>query len=98
MDFQIPIDTVPNQEIMTILNGQQCRITIRTIKNNTFLSLETNAGIICQNVLCVDRSAIARSNHFIGDLIFIDTEGEESPVYTGFNSRWLLLYNEEGYA
>ena len=99
-EFQIPIDAVPNQEIITVLNEQQCKITLRTLGDNVYFSLEeSNLGIICQGVRCVDRSALIRAAYtgFVGDITFIDLEANDDPVYTGFNTRFLLLYNTEGY-
>lgn len=100
MEFQIPISAVPNQEIITVLNEQQCRIILRTLGNNTYFSLTENIiGTVCDGVLCVDRSALVRAEYtgFVGDLTFIDTEANDDPIYTGFNTRFLLLYNTEGY-
>lgn len=100
MEYQIPLDAVPNQEKITNIGDQQCRLVVRTIDGNTFITIESEAqGYLCRGVLCVDRSAIIRADYlgFEGDFTFVDTDGEEPPHYTGFQDRWVLLYNTEGY-
>lgn len=98
-DYQIALQQVPNQSLVCSLAEQSCVITIRMIGKNLYLSLSKENTPICQNVLLVDRSAIVRAAYtgFVGDLIVVDKRGQESPVYTGWNDRWVLLYNEEGY-
>lgn len=98
-DYQIPLLQVPNQSVSCVLGGQSCVIVIRFMRESLFLSLYKDREPVCQNVLLVDRSAIVRAPYtgFIGDLIVVDRTGEEAPQYAGWNSRWVLLYNEEGY-
>lgn len=98
-DVQIPLRKIPNQSLSCVLAGQSCIITIRMLGKDLYLSLSKDGIPICQNVLLVDRSAIVRAAYtgFVGDLIVVDKAGQESPQYTGWNDRWLLLYNEKGY-
>ena len=99
-DLQIPLRQIPNQSLSCVLSGQSCVITIRMLGENLYLSLSKDGDPICRNVLLVDRSAIVRAAYtgFIGDLIVVDKAGQENPQYTGWNDRWVLLYNEEGYS
>ena len=98
-DYRIPLQQRPNQSLTCVLADQSCVITIMMLGTSLYLSLSKDNTPICKNVLLVDRSAIVRAAYtgFIGDLIVIDKRGQESPVYTGWNDRWVLLYNEEGY-
>lgn len=98
-DLQIPLRQIPNQSLSCVLSGQSCVITIRMLGENLYLSLSKDGSPICQNVILVDRSAIVRTIYtgFVGDLIVVDKAGQENPRYTGWNDRWVLLYNEEGY-
>jgi len=34
----------------------------------------------------------AQYREFQGDFMFIDTQGDSDPVYTGFESRYVLVY------
>lgn len=98
-DVQIPLRQIPNQSLACVLSGQSCVITIRMLGENLYLSLSKDGAPICQNVLLVDRSAIVRAAYtgFVGDLIVVDKAGQENPQYDGWNDRWVLLYNEDGY-
>lgn len=96
---QIPLRQVANQSLSCVLGGQSCVITIRLLGENLYLSLTVSNEPVCQNVLLVDRSAIVRSvsSGFTGDLIVVDRTGQDAPQYSGWNDRWWLLYNEEGF-
>lgn len=99
MDYQIPLQQVPNQSVSCVLGDQACVIEIRLLGENLFLSLSKDSTPICQNVLLVDRSAIVRAAYtgFIGDLIVLDRFGQENPDWQQWGDRFVLLYNPEGY-
>lgn len=92
----IPLRAVPSQSVNTLLAGQPCTIGLRELGGRQYLSLSVNGTVICQNVLMVNRSAIVRAPYtgFIGELAAIDTQGDESPSYTGWGSRWVLAFND----
>lgn len=98
-DLQIPLRKIPNQSLSCTLNEQSCVIKIRMLGDDLYLSLFKDDEPVCQNVILVDRSAIVRAAYtgFIGDLIVVDKNGQEKPQYDGWNDRWVLLYNAEGY-
>lgn len=92
----IPLQAVPAQAVNVLLAGQPCTIAIRLIGGRQYLSLSVNGTVICQNILMVNRSGIVRSAYkgFIGELAAVDTQGDESPQYTGWGTRWLLAFND----
>lgn len=94
---KIPLKAVPSQSVAINLSGQPCVIELRELGGRQYLSLSTNGNVICRNVLVVNRSAIVRAayNGFIGDLAAIDTQGDEAPQYSGWNTRWVLLFNSD---
>lgn len=101
MNYQLPIDPVPNQQFFTNLGRSQCKITLRTIQGNTYFDLEESTlGVLCKGSLCVDRVNILRSPYlnFLGDFRFVDNEGEDAPHYSGFNTRWILVYSDTGFS
>ena len=53
-----------------------------------------NDVLIVAGMICLDRVRIVRHEYlgFIGNLVFIDTQGTSDPEYTGFGSRYLLIY------
>lgn len=94
---QIPLQAVPAQAVQVLLNGQPCVVTLRQIGGRQYLSLSLQGTVICENVLLQDRSAVVRAPYmgFVGDLAAVDTQGGDAPQYTGWGTRWLLLYNSD---
>lgn len=94
--MQIPLRAIPSQSVSVPLAGQPCTIDLREIGGRQYLSLSKNGTPICQNVLVVNRSAIVRAAYtgFVGELAAIDTQGDEAPNYSGWGSRWFLVFND----
>lgn len=92
----IPLDAVPSQTVDIVLNNQVCTISVYQKSTGLFLDLSVNNALIIGGVLCENANRIVRSAYlgFIGDLAFLDTQGSTDPVYTGFGSRYELLYLE----
>lgn len=93
----IPLKAIPSQSVNAILAGQPCTIDLREMGGRQYLSLSISGVPICQSVLVVNRSAIVRAAYtgFVGDLAAIDTQGDEAPRYSGWGSRWQLVFNSE---
>lgn len=89
----IPLSSSPNQAVKTIINNQNCLVNIRTQNSGLYFSLSVNGVSIVDNVLCLNGVKLIRVPYsgFVGELMFIDTEGEENPVYSGFGGRFQLV-------
>lgn len=97
--FVIPIQPVPSQQVLCVLEGQNCQIGIY-VKNvngvtNVYVDLNSNGAdmslaVLAHNLVPLDSAN--SYNGFQGNLFFVDTQGSEDPQYTGFNSRWFLVY------
>jgi hypothetical protein len=59
-----------------------------------FMDLDLNNSSIVSAVLCLNQVLIVRNTYFgfIGDFIFVDTQGNDDPLVGGLGSRWLLVY------
>lgn len=95
----IPIQPVPSQRVLCVLEGQNCQIGIyiKSAKGftNVYADLNSNGvdmslAVLAHNLVPLD----SRNSYdgFQGNLFFIDTQGSDDPEYTGFNSRWFLVY------
>lgn len=93
----IPLKQVPSQSLNVVLAGQPCTIDLRMIGGRQYFSLSVNGNVICINVLIVNFSRIVRAEYtgFIGDFAVIDTQGDEPPQYTGWGTRWILVFNND---
>lgn len=107
----VDLDPVPSQTLQIVLAGQNCNLfvyiktgadltdlTLQTPKQCTYMDLSYNGITVTTTSLCLDQERILLDRQylgFVGDFMFVDTQGNDDPVYTGFGSRWLLLYLEE---
>lgn len=92
----IPLRPVAAQSVSVLLAGQPVTIELRQIGGRQYLSARWGSIPLCDTVLLVNRSAILRAGHtgFIGDLAVIDTQGDDAPEYSGWGSRWQLVFND----
>jgi hypothetical protein len=88
------IPAAPAQTLSVVLNGQNCQIAIYQKSVGAYLDLYVDNAPIVQGNLCLDRAPIAASVYlgFKGFLMFSDLQGTSDPVYTGFGTRYQLVY------
>ncbi|MEX3614580.1 MAG: hypothetical protein VB141_12705 [Burkholderia gladioli] len=94
--LSIPLQATPSQTLNVVLAGQNCRIDVFRKTTGTFLSLAINDRAILSTVLCRDRVRLVREKYlgFVGDLSFIDMQGQADLVFGRFGSRFVLVYLE----
>lgn len=93
----VPLQSIPNQTLQVQLNGQACTLNIFQYAYGLFMTVYVGNSLIIASVLCEDFVRIVRSAYlgFSGDLVFLDMQGNDNPVYTGLggvNARFQLLY------
>jgi len=94
--YSIPLSAVPSQQVVCDLSGKQVNIITRQMGGRQYLSVSVAGKVICKNVLIVDRSYLINAPYlgFAGDFICVDMQGNEMPSFTGWNTRFLLFYND----
>jgi hypothetical protein len=105
----IPLLNDGNQLLQINLAQQICLIHIRQARYGVFMDLSASGGLgnvlgvgdpqpMLTGVVCEDRNRLVRDSYFnfVGDLAFIDTQGTDDPDYSGFGTRWFLIYLEPG--
>jgi hypothetical protein len=92
----IPLQATPNQTLTIVLGTQTCQLNVYQNPYGVFMDVFVNHGLIIGGVLCHNKNIIVRSGYlgFVGDLLFVDTQGTDDPDYTGFGTRFQLLYLE----
>jgi hypothetical protein len=92
----IPTQAVPSQVINIQLAGQNCTINVYQKFYGLFLDLYVNNVLIIGGCICQNLNRIVRSLYlgFIGDLAFIDNQGDSDPYYTGLGTQYSLAYIE----
>ena len=90
----IPLQPLPAQNFTVNLNNQPCQISVYQKLSGLYLDLQVNNALIIGGVLCQNLNRIVRSLYlgFSGDLAFIDTQGQDDPVFTGLGDRFQLAY------
>lgn len=92
---QIPLSAVPSQTLAITLNGQGCQIALRSNGGNLYFTLKMNTDSIVTSKICRNKQRLMLGisyRGFRGDFLFVDTQGNEQPEYSGLNTRWLLYY------
>jgi len=95
MTQYVPLAAVPSQVCTVTLGGQRCIIEVdQKDVGSVYLSLTANGISIVNFRLCRDRVSLVRSGYlpFSGTLSFVDTQGTSDPDYSGFGSRYRLVY------
>lgn len=86
----IPLETTPNQTISVVINNVRWTITLNTRLGQIFATVENDQdGVIIRNRVCLDKVPITQN------LVFIDMDSNQNPIYTGLNSRFFLVYTNE---
>jgi hypothetical protein len=94
--LQIPLQSVPAQQLQCVLSNQNCQISIYQKEQGMFVDLNSNGVDISTSVLALNGVALTCNySGFVGNLLIIDTQGLSDPDYTGLGSRFQLVYLTE---
>ena len=90
----IPIADVSSQTLSVQLGGQSCSISIYLKSTGLFCNLSVANALIIGGVICQNVNRIVRDAYlgFVGDLVFLDTQGTDDPTTPGLGSRYFLVY------
>ena len=90
----IPIQPRANQTFLCVLDGLSAQIALTTTDFGLFADVLYNGVPVSNGRLCLDRTDINpnRYNGLPQFLGFVDLQGQTDPVYTGFGTRYLLIY------
>ena len=90
----VPAQPLASQQLQTQLGTQAVTLIIYQNAYGLFMDVYVGATLIIAGVICRNLNRIVRDVYlgFIGDFVWVDTEGSADPVYTGIGSRYQLLY------
>lgn len=98
----IPVQATSNQTLAVTLASQAMQIALRQNGNNLYFDLLVDGAYIVRTRICRDRQRLlldAQYKGFLGDFVFVDTQGNDNPTYTGLGgegSRFQFIYLEAG--
>lgn len=90
----IPLQPFPSQTIQTVLDGDQFQIAVYQKMTGVFVDISVNGVLTNAAVLAVNGVPlmIAYWKTPPGNLLFVDTQGQDDPEYTGLGARFQLAY------
>jgi hypothetical protein len=90
----VPLTSVASQNFTIQLSNQNCKINLNQKSTGLYFDLFIDNNPIVQSVLCLNRVGLISESYFgfVGQLVFIDTQGTDDPSYQGLGSRFLLTY------
>jgi hypothetical protein len=90
----VPLQAVPSQTLAISLGGQPCKIDVVTRGDGLYVNLYVNDALVIGGVAARNRVRVVIDAYlgFIGDLSWLDTQGDQDPTYDGLGSRWQLVY------
>lgn len=95
--YIVPLNAVSNQTFSVNLGAQSCQIKIDSKGDwGVFVSIWVSGTAIVQSSMARNRVGLVRYAYtgFVGEIYFVDTQGSDDPVYTGFGSRFILVYDD----
>jgi hypothetical protein len=106
----IPLNAVPSQTLQITLGGQSCALsfytktgydltdpTLSTTAAQLYADISYNGVTLTTTAVCLNEKRLLINRQylgFVGDFMFVDTQGTSDPQYAGLGSRYVLLYLE----
>lgn len=90
----VPLQPVPSQSTKVVLGGQNCQILVYQKPQGVFVDINADGVDIVVGIIGRDAVPLVCREYtgFIGNLLFIDTQGSDDPSYEGLGGRWTLVY------
>lgn len=92
----VPTQPVPNQSFSVTLDGQQINIVLSQTDYGLFITILLANVPLITGTLCLNEEFLIQETYlgFSGEMMFVDTQGTDDPVYTGLGTRFQLAYIE----
>lgn len=90
----IPLQPVPTQATKVVLGGQNVQLLIYQKPQGVFVDINADGVDIVVGVIARDAVPLMCRKYlgFVGNLLFVDTQGNSDPSYDGLGSRFSLVY------
>ena len=96
MSLQIPLAAVPSQRLsVPALGGQDSQINVYQRGDSLYFDLFLDGVPIVTTKACRNEVRMllgAEYYGYVGDFVFLDTQGDAEPQYSGLGTRWFLVY------
>lgn len=91
----VPLQPIPSQLTKVVLGGQNVQIFIYQKDQGVFVDINSDGvDVVVVGVIARDAVPLVCREYagFIGNLLFVDTQGNSDPSYGGLGSRFSLVY------
>jgi len=90
----VPLQPIPSQLTKVVLGGQNVQIFIYQKDQGVFVDINSDGVDVVVGVIARDAVPLVCREYagFIGNLLFVDTQGSSDPSYNGLGSRFSLVY------
>lgn len=91
---QIPVQPVPSQQLQCVLNNQNVELSIYQNGQGMFVDITSNSQVVSTCIIALNGVPLNPFSYstFLGNLLFIDTQGVSDPFYSGLGTRFQLIY------
>ena len=91
---EIPLQSIPSQITKVVLGNQNTQIFIYAKEQGVFVDISVDDVAVVNCVIARDMVPLVCREYvgFAGNLVFVDNQGADDPLYTGIGSRWSLVY------
>lgn len=90
----IPLQPIPAQIVRVVLGGQNCQLKLYQKPQGLFVDISADDVDIAVATIARDVDPLVARTYtgFVGNLLFVDTQGNDDAEYTGLGSRFSLVY------
>ena len=90
----VPLQPIPAQVVKVVLGGQNCQINIYQKPQGLFVDISADDVTIIAGTIARDADPLVSRTYtgFMGNLLFVDTQGARDPEYAALGTRFQLVY------
>ena len=94
MPQTVPLQPLANQTLQAQLANQAVTLNVYQQAFGLYMDVMIGTQAIVQGIIARNSTLIIRNTYFgfSGDFIFLDTQGNSDPIFTGLGSRFVLIY------
>lgn len=94
---QIPLQSIPSQIVRCVLDGQNVQLFLYQKDQGLFVDVQSSGVTVVSGVIALDITPFVCIQYrgFLGNLMFVDTQGNEDPNFLGLSERFALVYLSE---
>lgn len=94
--FQIPVDSLPSQELAVELDGSRYVLRLFSAAGLMFMDITRDEQVVILAAKCLPNQRIIPFRYLESGNFFFETPNDEYPDYTKFGDTHLLFFVTQG--